>query len=41
MKNQGGRPRKTDSQLRKKVVGTRLTEPEYDEILKVEKKFRL
>ena len=41
MKNQGGRPRKTDSQLRKKVVSTRLTEPEYDEILKGAKKCRL
>lgn len=33
MKNQGGRPHKTDSQLRKKVVSTRLTEPEYWKLL--------
>lgn len=34
MKNQGGRPHKTDSQLRKKVVSTRMTEPEYLKLLK-------
>lgn len=34
MKNQGGRPHKTDSQLRKKVVSTRVTEPEYLKLLK-------
>ena len=33
MKNQGGRPHKMDSQLRKKVVSTRLTEPEYLKLL--------
>lgn len=33
MKNQGGRPRKKESQLRKKVVSTRVTEPEYLKIL--------
>lgn len=33
MKNQGGRPHKTDSQLRKKVVSTRLTETEYLKLL--------
>lgn len=33
MKNQGGRPHKTDSLLRKKVVSTRLTEPEYLKLL--------
>lgn len=41
MKNQGGRPHKTDSQLRKKVVSTRLTETEYSEILKGAKNCRL
>lgn len=34
MKNQGGRPHKTDSKLRKKVVSTRLTETEYWKLLK-------
>lgn len=33
MKNQGGRPHKTGSQLRKKVVSTRLTEIEYLKLL--------
>lgn len=33
MKNQGGRPRKKESRLRKKVVSTRVTEPEYLKIL--------
>lgn len=33
MKNQGGRPHKTDSQLRKKVVSTRVTETEYLKLL--------
>lgn len=33
MKNQGGRPHKTDSQLRKKVVSTRVTETECLKLL--------
>lgn len=33
MKNRGGRPHKIDSQLRKKVVSTRLTETEYSKLL--------
>lgn len=33
MKNQGGRPRKKESLLRKKVVSSRVTEPEYLKIL--------
>ena len=38
MKNQGGRPRKKESRLRKKVVSTRVTEPEYLKILEEAKR---
>lgn len=38
MKNQGGRPRKKDSQLREKVVSTRLTETEYLKLLEEAKR---
>lgn len=33
MKNQGGRPHKIDSQLREKVVSTRVTKTEYLKLL--------
>lgn len=41
MKNLGGRPHIDKSLLRKKVVSTRLTEPEYLEILKEAKACRM